>query len=192
VAAALVGLACDRDQPPQFAPAPGTPVWAETIHRPAKLSSVEAGIPDPAGRPARLGCATCHALRPSRPLPASAADLREFHAGLVFAHGELRCTSCHVEGRHDLVHLSDGTRLPLTEVVRLCGQCHGPQHRDYRHGAHGGMNGYWDLSRGPRLRNSCVDCHDPHSPRWSSVRPALPPQDRFPPPAEAEKDPAHE
>jgi hypothetical protein len=66
-------------------------------------------------------------------------------------------------------------------VMDLCGQCHGPQARDYAHGAHGGMTGYWDLSRGPRERNNCIDCHDPHAPAFPKVRPVFAPKDRFPP-----------
>jgi nitrate reductase cytochrome c-type subunit len=57
----------------------------------------------------------------------------------------------------------------------LCAQCHGPQARDFQHGAHGGMTGYWDLSKGPRRRNSCIDCHDPHAPKYPAVMPVFPP-----------------
>jgi formate-dependent nitrite reductase cytochrome c552 subunit len=62
--------------------------------------------------------------------------------------------------------------------MQLCAQCHGPQYRDYRHGAHGGMAGHWDLAKGGRVRNNCIDCHDPHSPKYPTVRPAGGPLDR--------------
>ena len=55
----------------------------------------------------------------------------------------------------------------------------GPQRRDYDHGAHGGMQGYWDLRRGPRTRNHCVECHDVHSPAFGAFRPMPAPRDRF-------------
>lgn len=64
-------------------------------------------------------------------------------------------------------------------MVSLCGQCHGPQLRDYRRAAHGGATGYWDLSRGPRTRNLCITCHDPHTPAYVGGLPVLPPRDRF-------------
>jgi hypothetical protein len=63
--------------------------------------------------------------------------------------------------------------------MTLCAQCHGPQFRDYQHGAHGGMSGFWDLSKGGRTRNNCIDCHDPHAPKYPTVTPARGPNDRF-------------
>ena len=69
----------------------------------------------------------------------------------------------------------------MREAMQLCAQCHGPQTRDYRRGSHGGMQGYWDLSRGDRVRNHCVDCHDPHAPAFPRFTPLPPPRDRFPP-----------
>ncbi len=66
----------------------------------------------------------------------------------------------------------------MNEALELCSQCHGPQRTSYDHNAHGGLNGYWDLSRGPRIKNHCVDCHDPHLPAIQQVVPVLPPIDR--------------
>jgi hypothetical protein len=77
------------------------------------------------------------------------------------------------------LRLADGRSLPYSDVMSLCAQCHGPQFRDYQHGAHGGMTGYWDLSKGGRTRNSCIDCHDPHAPKYPTVTPARGPNDRF-------------
>jgi hypothetical protein len=75
--------------------------------------------------------------------------------------------------------------VEFADVMKLCAQCHGPQFRDYQHGAHGGMNGYWDLSRGGRSRNNCIDCHDPHAPAYVGAIPAPRPRDRFLTPAGA-------
>lgn len=143
-----------------------------------KLTAVEVGGAE-GEQPQRIPCATCHSLRPAGPVPQRPEDLREFHTGLTFAHGALSCGSCHAEGAHDALHLADGRTLRMTDAMELCAQCHGPQHRDYQHGAHGGMSGYWDLSRGPRVRNGCVECHDPHAPRYVGARPVFPPRDRF-------------
>ncbi len=49
---------------------------------------------------------------------------------------------------YDSLQLADGHRVEFTDVMTLCGQCHGPQMKDFNHGVHGGLNGYWDLSRG--------------------------------------------
>jgi hypothetical protein len=170
--------ACRRDRRVTFAPAPGAATRPVVINRSIKLTSIETDTDDGRGGRARVACVTCHALRNPGALPTRTADLKEFHVGLTFAHGELPCADCHVQGRVDVVHLADGTLVPMPEALRLCSQCHGPQARDYRHGAHGGMTGYWDRSAGPRLRNNCVDCHDPHAPRYPGARPAPGPRDR--------------
>jgi len=133
---------------------------------------------DGRGQPLRVACLTCHSLRRPTALPSTMSDLREFHQGMSFAHGALSCGSCHVIGDQTSLHRADGSLVAMTEAIELCRQCHGPQARDYDHGAHGGMNGAWDRSRGPRTRNHCVDCHDPHVPAFQPMHPVLPPRDR--------------
>lgn len=136
---------------------------------------VRTGALDRRGEPVEVQCSVCHSSRAPNP-NTTAEDLDEFHQGLRFAHGSGGCLSCHDSRSYDALHLAGGESLPFTQSIRLCGQCHGPQLRDYRHGAHGGMRGYWDLTRGPRVRNHCVDCHDPHAPAYPKVRPVFPPQ----------------
>jgi formate-dependent nitrite reductase cytochrome c552 subunit len=186
---AAVVTSCGEDEPRELRPAP-TGSHQVVINQPAKLTSVESGERDSLGRPTRVACATCHSRIDTGPLARRPEELRKFHRGLSFSHGELPCASCHVAGPevHGKLHLANGELVAMTDVVRLCAQCHGPQHRDYRHGSHGGMNGHWDLRRGGRVRNSCVDCHDPHAPQIPAVRPAPPPRDRFLTPREAHGD----
>jgi len=160
-------------------PVPTGPMHPTIVNQPAKLTGIESGTPDPRGAATRIACATCHSLRQSNPLPDSPERLESFHRALTFSHGAIICRSCHAEGHHDRLHLADGREIKLTNAMELCSQCHGPQYRDYLHGSHGGMNGYWDLRRGPRVRNHCVDCHDPHAPQIPRVSPVLPPRDRF-------------
>jgi hypothetical protein len=164
-------------QPDRLAPAPAAPSFEVRVHEPARLTSIEAAAPG--AQSVRVACKTCHSLREGDTLPTSPADLVDFHRGLVFEHGQLSCGSCHVAGHHDQLRLADGSTILALEVMTLCGQCHGSQMRDYRRGAHGGMRGYWDLSRGPRERNNCIDCHDPHAPAFVGGQPVLPPRDRF-------------
>jgi hypothetical protein len=152
-----------------------------TIRLPEQLTSIETGRDSPIGTPMRTACPTCHTLREPAPLPQSPDELKTVHAGLQFLHGELQCASCHEPGRFDRLHLASAETIPLEDALKLCAQCHGPQWRDYRHGSHGGMTGYWDLSRGPRSRNHCVDCHDPHAPRYPGALPVFAPRDRIPP-----------
>jgi len=122
----------------------------------------------------------CHTLKKPKELPARTNELREFHQGLVVKHGDVTCAHCHVGGArsHDTLHLANGEQIELAEAMRLCAQCHGPQLRDYSHGAHGGMEGAFSPSLGARTRNHCIDCHDPHTPKFQGGRPVFPPRDR--------------
>jgi hypothetical protein len=174
----VVVLGCRADQPQALRPPPGARTGTVTIHTPAKLEGLATGATDALGRSLRVACATCHALLRSETLPSSTADLREFHRGLQFRHGDVSCASCHVLGDQRSLHRADGTLIAMRDAMQLCRQCHGPQARDYDHGAHGGMTGHWDLSVGGRVRNNCVDCHDPHVPSFQPTRPVLLPRDR--------------
>ncbi len=151
-----------------------------TIHHPSGPPSIPSGTFDEKGRAISVACATCHATKPVGATAKLGAPLAQFHRGLIGQHGGLSCTSCHnpLDGYASL-RLADGKSVPYTEVMALCAQCHGPQFRDYQHGAHGGMTGYWDLAKGERVRNNCTDCHAPHSPKYPTVIPARGPNDRF-------------
>lgn len=176
-AAFLTFMGCGKDQPARFQPPPGPSTHVETVHQPAKLTSVESDQKDALGRPLRVSCESCHSLRETKPMPSRPEELKEFHQGLRFQHGELACTSCHLAEQPRTLHLATGEAVAMAEAMTLCAQCHGPQFRDYRAGAHGGMTGHWDLSRGGRTRNHCVSCHDPHAPRYQGAMPVMPPRE---------------
>ena len=129
------------------------------------------------GRPAEAACSTCHTTRSSEINNRGSEDLDAFHQDLVVAHGELSCLSCHNDDNYDTLKLADGRSVPFAQTMQLCAQCHGPQYRDYRNGSHGGMTGYWDLTRGPRVRNACTVCHDAHAPAYPELMPVFPPKD---------------
>jgi len=151
------------------------------VNRPAGPPRVVVDTIDSAqgGGTVTVACGTCHATRTPDRANATSADLDEFHQGLQFAHGGSTCLSCHDASNYDRLRLADGRPVEFVDVLTLCAQCHGPQYRDWEHGAHGGMSGYWDLTRGPRTRNNCVDCHDPHAPAFPRMRPTFKPIDRF-------------
>lgn len=150
-----------------------------TIRTPDGPPRVDTGVVDAHGNPVTVACSTCHSIRPPNFQNKVVADLDEFHGSLAFAHGNLSCLSCHNADDYDSLKLADGSRIEFTDVMTLCAQCHGPQMRDWEHGAHGGMSGHWDLTRGPRTRNNCVDCHHPHSPQYPKMQPTFKPDDRF-------------
>lgn len=145
---------------------------------PGPSPAIETGFTTGSGEPVTADCSTCHATRTNAVPVRSAAELESFHLGLNFEHGQLVCASCHDPGNNEELRLADGTHTPWANAMQLCAQCHGPQARDYENGSHGGMTGYWDTTLGPRTRNSCVQCHDPHSPAFPQMYPAPPPRDR--------------
>ena len=177
----LVG--CARTVPaPVVSAAPAGERHPVVIQKPAGPPTIMLGTQDEKGNALTAGCATCHTTKPVNTSAQLGTPLTQFHQGLVGKHGNLSCISCHNpdEGYASL-RLADGKRVPYTEVMTLCAQCHGPQFRDYQHGAHGGMTGYWDLTKGGRTRNSCINCHDPHAPKYPIVQPARGPNDRHQP-----------
>ena len=155
-------------------------LYPVTIRKPAGPPRVLTGLNDIHGQPITVACSTCHATREPNFENKTVKDLDEFHGSLEFAHGDISCLSCHNSNDYDALKLADGTRVEYSDVMTLCAQCHGPQMRDYEHGAHGGFNGYWDLSRGPQEKNNCVDCHNPHSPKVSKYAAYVQTEGSFP------------
>ena len=147
-----------------------------TIRRPAGPPMVDSGEKDAHGQPVMVACATCHDTRTPDFKTHDAAELDEFHQSMKYHHGAQTCLSCHNAADYGTLKRADGRPLEYADSMQLCAQCHGPQFRDYQNGSHGGMTGYWDLKQGPRERNHCTDCHDPHAPRYPLVMPVFPPK----------------
>lgn len=124
------------------------------------------------GKPARIACATCHFRVEAKPDNAEATAIPGFHAGVKLKHGGQACRTCHQVKGFDAFALASGKPVAYLDVINLCGQCHARRVDEYRRGIHGGMNGYWDLGRGPRDRNLCIDCHNAHAPTIGPVLPA--------------------
>jgi hypothetical protein len=110
-------------------------------------------------------CSSCHADMKDR----TRRELA-FHdeQQSVFDHdAEHRwCLDCHDYENRDVLRLASGATVPFTESYRLCGQCHGDKYRDWRAGVHGKRVGQWD---GDKTYFLCVNCHNPHSPRFKGV-----------------------
>ncbi len=161
------------------------------INRPEGPPRLRLDAPDALGRPVTVACSTCHTIREPNIENRSTIDLDEFHQGLSVLHGELACLACHNPGDYDTLRLADGRAIEFSNVMTLCAQCHGPQWTDYQRGAHGGMSGHWDLTRGGRVRNNCIDCHDPHAPAFPMMQPTFKPRDRFLAPAHSREGGGH-
>ncbi len=153
--------------------------FPDQIVHPPTHGTVDTDELDIHGSPIGVACATCHSAAGTTSLAERPDAPKDFHDAVVLKHGELRCASCHEPEDRTLLRLADGETLQMGDVIKLCQQCHGPQYRSFVHGAHGGARGYWDTTRGPRIRNSCVACHAAHEPQYPLVFPAPPPRDRI-------------
>lgn len=183
---ALLAPGCGRSEASALdetaaAPFAEAPRQGTHIVAPTGPPRVATGLEDALGHDVTIACSTCHSVKAANQETRSGEQLTQFHQGLVTAHGGLTCLSCHDSLDYDRLRLADMTPVEHSEVMTLCRQCHGPQARDYDHGSHGGMTGYWDKSRGPRTRNGCTVCHDPHAPAFPTLTPARGPNDRFTP-----------
>lgn len=109
-------------------------------------------------------CNTCHQLFESiEPTP---AQLNQ-HLELVHDHGlNNRCFNCHDNHDRERLVLLGGSTIPMSDVITLCTQCHGPTYRDWAKGIHGKTMGSWDASSGNQVRLGCTDCHDAHAPAF--------------------------
>lgn len=112
-------------------------------------------------------CMSCHRLLEAR----WQYDRRMVeHEDIVLNHGNNRfCLNCHHSKNRNAFADYDGSEIAEEDVVSLCAKCHGPTYRDWKAGAHGRTNGYWDKSRGPQTKLRCIQCHDPHSPKFSKM-----------------------
>jgi formate-dependent nitrite reductase cytochrome c552 subunit len=145
---------------------------------PGYRPQVATGVVDYHGNAAGVACMTCHSTRtPNLKNGIAGVVPKDFHQGLAYAHGGQSCLSCHHADDYGSLRLADGRKAAFSEAQLLCAQCHGPQTRDYLHGSHGGMNGYWDKTKGARTRNTCTDCHDPHAPAYPQWTPVFAPRD---------------
>jgi hypothetical protein len=160
------------------------------VKRPTGTPKVATGLTNFHGQPVMASCSSCHATTKPNIDTRATADLDQFHQGLKYIHGNLTCLSCHNAKNYDTLRMADSRPVEFTEVMTLCSQCHGPQRRDYEMGLHGGMNGHWDLTKGGRTRNTCINCHDPHAPAFPLVMPVFPPRDRISVPTKPNARPA--
>jgi len=124
-------------------------------------------------------CYACHEKGKPPPLRFDAGHnliIPKEHADIVMGHGRHKrndnCFNCHDENNLLAFQTRDGREVKFADSPVLCGSCHGPTYRDWEAGAHGRISGYWDRSLGVADRKACVNCHDPHSPRFPSRKPA--------------------
>ncbi len=92
------------------------------------------------------------------------------HKDITLNHGNNKfCLNCHHPTNRNAFKHDDGTEITEENVVQLCARCHGTTYRDWEAGAHGRINGYWDRTRGEQTRLRCIQCHDPHNPKFPTI-----------------------
>jgi hypothetical protein len=184
--AAILGFI--ETQPPYV---PNEGVMAAVPHSPSEfpavfghdeaLEGLDAGIPDGGLVPTAMPpfsdgvfpCMDCHG-DPDQPPNPQRRKLEDAHTKIVLRHDEEHrwCLDCHDLKDRDQLKLASGELVPFTESYKLCGQCHGPQYRDWKLGIHGKRTGFWNGNKRYLL---CVNCHWPHDPHFAPLKPLPPP-----------------
>ncbi len=91
---------------------------------------------------------------------------------IKFDHGNNDfCLNCHHRTNREAYAAYDGSQIPADEPDRLCSKCHGMVYRDWEIGAHGRRNGFWMASMGEVKQLYCIQCHDPHTPKFEALSP---------------------
>jgi hypothetical protein len=97
------------------------------------------------------------------------------HKSVQLEHGNNRfCLNCHHATNRNAFVDYDGSEIAQADVVLLCAKCHGTTYRDWKAGVHGRQNGFWNASMGDKTKLRCIQCHDPHHPKFQDMKP-LPP-----------------
>ena len=126
-------------------------------------------VPPPPFTPGIFPCSNCHAdMKPNY----TQRVLKDEHLNIKLNHGKKWCFTCHNPTNRDVLRLADGTLVPFEKSYLLCGQCHGPNLRDWKLGIHGKRTGEWN---GKKQYLLCAHCHNPHAPRFKPIKPMPPP-----------------
>ncbi len=129
-------------------------------------------VPPPPFSEGIFPCSDCHAdmeVNPTR------RKLEMFHTNIELknhAEDQRWCLDCHNPEDRDVLRLASGKLISFEESYYLCGQCHGTIFRDWKAGVHGKRTGEWN---GKKVYRLCVQCHNPHQPRFKPLVPKPPP-----------------
>jgi hypothetical protein len=139
--------------------------YAELVRKKADLSDFD--------------CYACHERNKPPPIRYDTNHviiIPKEHENLVMAHGRHdrnnNCYNCHNENNLERFQTRDGRELTFAESTHLCGSCHGPTYRDWEAGIHGRTSGHWARELGEYQRRDCVECHNPHFPKFPGRKPA--------------------
>ncbi len=163
VASVGVCLAADPGTAPKTA-APAAPA-------PDAKEATEFAVPPPPFSKDIFPCTSCH----NQDLPPNKTR-RELsaHDEIKLKHDEEHrwCLDCHNAENRDTLRSASGEPIKFEESYKLCGQCHGDKYRDWKAGVHGKRSGEWN---GRKTYLLCVNCHNPHAPKFKPIAPMPPP-----------------
>ncbi|MDO6471765.1 multiheme c-type cytochrome [Maribacter sp. 1_MG-2023] len=124
-------------------------------------------IPERKSQIKSFACIECH----SKPLSEMAGtDIQKAHWDIKLSHANgdaMNCATCHNGSNMNNLNSLTGKDIDFNLSYKICSQCHSNQFEDWKGGAHGKKVAGWAP---PRASNTCVNCHNPHSPsfekRW--------------------------
>jgi len=116
----------------------------------------------------KFNCNNCHEHIKS---PKTVRKLMAEHQNIVLKHEQaMNCYTCHSREDREMLNDIYGHPVSFEESEQLCRRCHGPRYRDWKLGIHGRPHGYWDETKGERVNFSCVYCHNPHAPKFQTMK----------------------
>ncbi|MDP2088162.1 MAG: cytochrome C [Flavobacteriaceae bacterium] len=128
-------------------------------------------IPERKSKIKSFQCSECHTKSiPELKFKNLTAKKAHWNIELNHATSEvLTCNSCHPT--QNLNHLKSNlnAEIDFNQSYKVCAQCHSSEYKDWLGGAHGKRLGGWI---NPRIAATCVDCHNPHSPKFESRFPS--------------------
>lgn len=122
-------------------------------------------IPERKSQIASFNCTECHS-QPLDKLKEHKVGEKAAHWNIKLNHAEaetMNCTTCHNKNDFDNLQSITSSSIDFNYSYKLCSQCHQQQFNDWKGGAHGKQLGGWAP---PRVSNTCVNCHNPHSPKF--------------------------
>ena len=141
-------------------------IYNETI----KKVTVEDGehkflIPERKSQIASYNCTECHTESLDK-LSKHKVGEKAAHWNIKLSHAGneiMNCTTCHNQKDFDNLKSLTDSPIDFNYSYKLCSQCHQQQFKDWKGGAHGKQLGGWAP---PRVSNTCVNCHNPHNPKF--------------------------
>ena len=134
-----------------------------------KEGETEFLIPERKSQISSYNCVECH-TEPLEALAQKQADKKAAHWDIKLNHANsetMNCATCHSSNDMGNLHSITNSTIDFNYSYKLCSQCHQQEFKDWKGGAHGKQLGGWVP---PRLSNTCVNCHNPHTPqiekRW--------------------------